>query len=281
MEKELVYKFRDCENEFHRRMLLKNEICFASPESLNDPFDCHIDYNFLSLTDAEREEYINNQIQYEEEEAIKSGKYIDKKVLRTIIEETLNDKVELLKLQEKHKEENFTALNRILGVFCCCQSTIKEEGWQNIILWSHYANNHKGFCVGIDKDLLCSKFTNGPLDVKPVYPKLKPFVAIEKNRKKIMENFKIEISSKFKSWEYENELRFVKINTNNFNGSNQEDRRVILPQGFIVEVTMGICIDDWHKKAIMTICKSKGIKLYQAVKKPFEFSITREEIDLN
>ena len=282
MEKELVYKFRDCENEYHRRMLLQNEIYFATPKSLNDPFDCHIDCNFSSLTDTEIEEYINDQIQYEEEVAFKSGKSIDKKGLRKIIEETINNEEKLLKFQKKYNDDNFNTLNKNFGVFCCCQNTKHEEGWQNIMLWSHYANGHKGFCVGIDKNVLCSKVTNGPLNVKPVYPTLKPLVAIEKNRKNIIENFKVEISSKFISWEYENELRFVKINTNkdNLNGLKEEDRTLILPLGIIEEVTMGLCIDDWHKEAITNICKSKGIKLYQAVKKPFEFSIDRFRLNI-
>ena len=270
MGKELVYKFRDCENEFHRRIILKNEIYFASPKSFNDPFDCHVDYDFLSLTDAERVDYINDNIQYEKEEAILRGESIDKKRLRIIIQETLDDKAKLLEFQKKYNEDNFKTLNNKIGVFCCNEDSNDEEGWQNILLWSHYANGHKGFCIGFNKKMLSTLFPNGKA-VGTSYPRLKPLVGIEKNRKKIITNFVTEVSSKAKAWSYENEIRFVKINTD-------KNRTVILSQDFIVEVTMGLWIDDWHKNAIKTICKSKGIKLYQAEKKPFEFSITRIEI---
>ncbi|MHB9141951.1 MAG: DUF2971 domain-containing protein [Paludibacter sp.] len=281
MEKELVYKFRDCENEFHRRMLLENEIYFASPRSFNDPFDCHIDYNFSNLTYAEREDYINDQILFLKEESLLDVDLTEEGA-RKKLEDIFRDPIKLHSMQDEYNKENFDTLNKNIGVFSCCQSTVSDKGWQNILLWSHYANGHKGFCVGFNKEKLCNMFTRGEI-VESDYPKLKPIVALRRDIDEMMTSFRTEISHKSKVWAYEKEFRFVKINTaNSFEiGLTYKDRTVKLPLGIIEEVTMGLETDEWQKNAIKNICRSKGIKLFQAEKKQFEFSITRKEIDLN
>jgi len=291
----IVYKYRDCENEFHRRILLKNEIYFASPKSFNDPFDCQIDYNFSSLTGTEKQDYINDQIQFSKEESQMRGYSFDEKEEREKLEKVFIDTNELLSRQDKYNEHNFNALNDNLGIFSCCQSKKFKNGWQNILLWSHYANNHKGFCVGLDKSLFKGYldsikkrkkqkgivYNNGESVNYDKYPDLKPVTPISKNREVIKNNLICEISYKSNVWEYENELRFIKLQTKiDAGGLSDEDRKISLPPNVIVEVTLGVCIDDWHKNAIKRICKSKGIKLYQAVKKPFEFSIGRVSLDI-
>lgn len=309
----IVYKYRDCENEFHRRILLKNEIYFASPKSFNDPFDCRIDYNFSSLTGTEKQDYINDQIQFSKEESQMRGYSFDEKEERKKLEKVFIDNNELLSRQDKYNEQNFNNLNDNIGVFSCCQNikhkrswknlllypclvTPKKnlEGWQNTLLWSHYANDHKGFCVGLDKLRLNSflklkgksemqngvVYSGGPVNYDK-YLDLKPVTPISKNREIIKNNFIREISYKSNVWEYENELRFIKLQTKiDAGGLSDEDRKISLPPNVIVEVTLGVCIDDWHKNAIKRICRSKGIKLYQVVKKPFEFSIGRVSLDI-
>ena len=42
----VIYKYRDWENNLHKKILTENLIWFASPKSLNDPFDIRAPYRF-------------------------------------------------------------------------------------------------------------------------------------------------------------------------------------------------------------------------------------------
>ena len=69
------------------------------------------------------------------------------------------------------------------------------------------------------------------------------------------------------------------VQTKNENcGLSENDRKAKLPKGVIIEVTLGINIDSWHKEEISEICKKNNIVLYQAEKEAFEFKIKRERI---
>ncbi|HGJ5862611.1 MAG TPA: DUF2971 domain-containing protein [Arsenophonus nasoniae] len=111
----------------------------------------------------------------------------------------LNDPFELLgvnrgdlhtrkKLQRQKKE-----INKKEGLICLSKS------WRNPLMWGHYADRHKGIVLGFEvKDRLWdikyeSKLIDAPIDLTYNFAK-KKFI------KKLM-------TTKFKDWEYENEVR--------------------------------------------------------------------------
>ena len=59
-KRRIIYKYRDWKDEYHKNILLKNQIYLASPKDLNDPFDCRINANFTLLTPKEEDSYIND-----------------------------------------------------------------------------------------------------------------------------------------------------------------------------------------------------------------------------
>lgn len=56
---EIVYKYRDWKNDFHKRVLLNNELYLSTPKDFNDPFDCRITENYNLFTPEEEDKYIN------------------------------------------------------------------------------------------------------------------------------------------------------------------------------------------------------------------------------
>jgi hypothetical protein len=50
---QVVYKYRDWNNPFHKNILLHNEIYLASPKDFNDPFDCRIPMNFQNMSEVQ------------------------------------------------------------------------------------------------------------------------------------------------------------------------------------------------------------------------------------
>ena len=43
----IIYKYRDWEKDFHKTIITKQELYFAQPHTLNDPYDVRPPYNFV------------------------------------------------------------------------------------------------------------------------------------------------------------------------------------------------------------------------------------------
>ena len=65
---DIIYKYRSWNNEFHKDVLLKNQVYMSSPEDFNDPFDCRITKNHHLLNTTEKiGTFINNSLRKHEE----------------------------------------------------------------------------------------------------------------------------------------------------------------------------------------------------------------------
>lgn len=106
-------------------MLINRELYFASPESLNDPYDCQI-----SISDAIME-------------AITIAKKRHPSSL-TI------QKVNLLKDLAGFAPKMETNI-KSSGIFSLSRTS------RNVLMWTHYADEHRGLCVGFR---LSDKFIN-------------------------------------------------------------------------------------------------------------------------
>jgi len=118
----MLYKYRSFNN--HGLQILTNsEIYFSSPEELNDPLECQ----FKRLP-------------------------VEKEIKRRLTEEEL---LLFNKLSEKLYSERdtgnlvpiFQAIENIskqAGIFSLCQTN------EDPLMWSHYADGHRGFCIGFN-----------------------------------------------------------------------------------------------------------------------------------
>ena len=61
----VLYKYRDWRNGFHKKILSHNEVFFASPSSLNDPFDCKTPIRFDKANEQKAFEMALRIIKYE------------------------------------------------------------------------------------------------------------------------------------------------------------------------------------------------------------------------
>jgi hypothetical protein len=120
------YKFMPI-NEFTFKNLLNNQIWFSSPLNFNDPFDLLIPFK-KDFTDVEFRRRIPQIPPYTDE------KYEDLLLFYK------NNPSEL----EKWTEIGQKRFAERIKIACFC----KEKS--NIIMWSHYANYHKGICLKFD-----------------------------------------------------------------------------------------------------------------------------------
>ena len=147
-----LYKYRACDT--YSLNALKNRTgWFAKPTSFNDPFDCAISVS---------EERCEESVQVAIDLALKhAGKTRD-----DLLPEQLKVKPEDREIYLKCRQLVSDSLQDI-GVFCL------SEVCDDILMWSHYADKHGGFCVEYERAPENNLgYMAEPVQYQPQYPKL-------------------------------------------------------------------------------------------------------------
>lgn len=131
--------------------------------------------------------------------------------------------------------------------------------YNNRLMWSHYADSHKGFCVEYDfsgnEDEILSKL---PLPVfysenRPLIPWKAAMENSEKNTEEAYAELMIGLLTKDKAWEYENEWRIL--------STGSEDTEIEMPP--ISCIYLGVAINEDNRDMIMDIAKKNNIPVKQ------------------
>jgi Protein of unknown function (DUF2971) len=120
------------------KIVLHNEIFFAQSHSFNDPFDLKPTFTLDAPPDLQREYYmrLSRKFQAHLSDA-QHNEDADNMMAKSLDAENIAKTVEVI--QDMHSQ----ALTRV-GVFCV--STKRDD----ILMWSHYADSHKGVCLEFD-----------------------------------------------------------------------------------------------------------------------------------
>ncbi len=243
----IIYKYRDWENEYHRRSLTQNQLYFAPPSSFNDPFDCRIPDNIFSLDTDD-----------------KLRRYTDLVMIKTrdrIHEKGLNMEEERIKFYEELKKDPSIHHNKLEKVLFEKQDlhigVISFSAiWDNILMWSHYAANHTGFCIGIYEEKLRNSGLTGAGGMVN-YDKELDYPLIDPLNEDAVEKSLLRTQNKAKSWSYEQEYRVMKTYFPKV--ANKEDRTIQLPDDFYSEVILGLDFPESSIDEIVTIAQKKKL----------------------
>lgn len=211
-------------NENSLSVLINKKIWVAKPESFNDPFDCN--YNFSLKLD---------------EEILKQG---DSNIKDIQINAAATNKV----LKERFSNT---------GIF----SMSKRNN--SILMWSHYANQHKGFCIEFERkpeSILGNDDVTKRVDYEDDYSDIEMF---DQSGKVNLHFFKKMFFVKAKDWKYEDEWRFVREN-----GDKESD----IPSA-ISSIIFGLKMPQEHRDTIKNILSGQGIRYKEAVKTKKLFQI--------
>lgn len=253
-----LYKYRlwfepniDC--QYSRKIITDNEIYLASPDQFNDPFengypfryrdqDMTPDNIFLKLIEVGRQQWpdiSDAELHQRCFERQNSGVFDSDKYW--------------MELHEEFKEQN----NKLFGIF---STTSKND---NLLMWSHYADSHRGFCIGFDKFILFPLIhaSLGPVLYETEFPKIGMFDRSDGTLTRIL-------STKSIDWKYEDEYRFIKMN----------GARTIInfPNEAVLEVILGHAMKEEYKDEIVKIVKAKFIKA-----KTYQSQVDLKEFKLN
>lgn len=240
-----IYKYFTI-NEFLLKNLINNELYFSNPLKFNDPFDCQFELNLIDNSEAERD--LIDKMQLNESEK----KLFETNNLRSTLSSGLSTKF-------------YEGLENIIGVACF------SERPDNFLMWSHYANSHKGICLKFDWQQHKEYFQG----TKVIYDNKLPIAQYETNQGFQNEIPKIVIT-KLKHWDYEDEIRSV-VEIKN------EKRNISFNPESLVGIIFGDKIEEENKKLVRRIVHLHGeysnIKFYQADLKRNESKIAINELN--
>ena len=131
-----------------------------------------------------------------------------------------------------------------------------SKTYDDELLWAHYANSHKGFCIEYDLNLLLETYKSNTIYSFPVIYKAKPPSVDFKDLIKTSDsNRLIQKMAGFKSlrWKYEKEIRIIIDDY----GIHSYDYRAVK------SIYFGLRMTDADKSVIMKRLQGRGINYYQ------------------
>jgi len=213
----VLYKYRTIEQT---KMILDNfSFWFATPDSFNDPFDCGLSENQTpTLSDARK--HFN----------------------RLNIEETIIDKS--ISLYERTPEKLIQLVNNAKEKSILSKGVLSlSEKFDDILMWSHYSEYHKGIVLGLDLEADLEFFvTPIRIDYQDAYEELNYLNDPEKST---IDTLKIKSSQ----WKYESEIRIYK----NDSGLHKINKSAIK------NIYFGVSTKQEDIDEVCQICSDKGL----------------------
>ena len=225
---EIIYKYRDWSDDYHKRFITEREVFLASPESFEDELDCHNPTRFDLLTKKQIYEYFlwsskNDNPNFSRQQHRAFARDWAKHSL-------VNDKKYVKKFMEDSIAEYY-AHDGILSL---------TENWNNDAMWEKYANDEKGFCIGYNTRVMFKYLGGGgPVTYADEIPIIMPEPFMQPEQ--AMRN---RIYYKLKKWEFEEEYRTKKFWPN---PPSISDRQIKLPIEAFNRVILGNKMSDEHR----------------------------------
>jgi len=246
-----VYKYRHFDSHGHYRQIIENNcLFFASPDRLNDPYECRP----LLVPGGDKaavEAYVDKLAQ-------KWAAHLDRKQRRQLRREAVHRI-----LCESEREETFHWIVEGYGV----QSFSIDS--TSLLMWAHYAQNHKGLCIQFD----LGDQESGPLGPlwEVEYADERPMVAIVTDTEDREVMFRRGLLTKSKAWEYEREYRAIR-----FEGPGL----VSFEPHLLTAVILGARIAGDKRAEVLGLCSERSPRpmLFQATLRKDTFGIALEQI---
>ena len=238
----VLYKYRSFD-EHGWRMLSELEIYFASPKHFNDPLDTRIPvlyeqgtFKQMYAKNVENLKWIASNMSRKERK--RRAKEMAKTVYRNR---------EDPKRREAYRNATVEEIDSMAGILSL--AAIRDQ----TLMWSHYADGHRGFCIGIDSQKLLHfaerlSYVGIHLLVDKVRyydepPKLNPYKMTD------AQVFMTKWFCKSQEWSYEQEYRVL--------CGERPDYALQLAPDLLHSVTLGAKCQDANRQRVIELIKSK------------------------
>lgn len=301
---------------------IKNQTLFlSSPRNFNDPFDSYVCID----TEAFVKQYLikkiieqklvsnkkqHNRISEKEYYQILNSRTKDDKKPLTLNGHTCRDFFITLYEIRKKKSDIFDNLLfqitkearaeyrkkidhiRNLEFKISCFSNFKDDSelLKNSTMWSHYADNHSGFCVkykiNFEKienrnTIICGlmpvKYTSQVHKISIMeLMKMRVHKNDIKLSKALLKSAFKALTTKSAFWKYENEWRLI-INSHNSSILSNNSLKFLE----IEEIFLGCRIDPFFRLQLVDFATSNDIKIFQTNLSYDKFELSRAKIDMH
>ncbi len=225
-----LYRFHKVDNkniQFLKELFVNKKLYHALPSKLNDPFECKPDFNWPSSPNKVRD-IRKGLIQA----ARKNG--CSKKEAEALISKVMKN--------PKFTEDTiYAATQNTLSEIRICSFTKAKE---NLLLWAHYADSHRGFCLEYDATLfpihLALKVTYNDEYPREEYPLPHPGAGL------------VPVLTKSKDWQYEEEYRIIYFPEAKLRLSG-DGESLFLSDNVIKNIYFGSNIEDSNKEKVLAL----------------------------
>jgi hypothetical protein len=251
-------------NETYLTKTLRDSVIYCSnPAHFNDPWDCKVEFNTEVLSDPhEREKHI----QWATELSRRYNRGMTEVDIVRMQESLRTDRVLAETLISRMSREVSTTIAARYRVYCLGPDV------NNLLMWAHYANNHKGICLefNLRNEVMCSA-------MGCVY--LKEYPAIRAYSRSEDDNLSI-VLAKAEVWSYEMEYRLIALERSagqiSPNVLMTDNNLLPIPNGALVAVIVG-CQGDYDRIKALVASIAPDVKIKQAVRVANRYELRIEE----
>ena len=292
-------------------ILINEHIRFTQPSSFNDPFDTYPYFKAVARNE-EINNYFNNNEWWNEQtiekmlneswleqqkkfkmnipfEAVKHQMKKMMNFFQPSIESFIKESASMQKepYREATLESILKAIDNTIGILCL------TENPNNLLMWAHYADSHKGLCIEFDEKNKFFDQRNKENEFrnylrKVSYSQNRPevvlFDAVAKNND--LESWITQIFwTKCQDWEYEKEWRIIKTLNESKNIKEKDGEKIYLfplPIIAINGIILGCKMKKEDREKIITLLsretKYSHIVKYQAELHEKDYYVNIEKI---
>lgn len=251
----MYYKYLPIE----RLSYLNDELLrFTQPADLNDPFECRPQMpNHQDFLPALK--LIGKSFK-------KDGKTATEYVDNNFTPEWL----------DKFYNEAYEKTNQDIGILSLSRK------WNNSLMWSHYTNAHKGFCIGFNSnhsfftDYLSNDGNTSKHVLDVIYSEKRVKIPTSHLEPKLL--FQPHITKSI-DWRYEDEVRVIATLNSADESKKQLPFDIFLfkvPHEAISEIVMGVNISEEEKTIIEKFGVKNQVSIYKAKISNTKFNLDRD-----
>ena len=248
-----LYKYYS-DTELCLNSIQNNQIWYSAPCNFNDVFDCDI-----SIDDKK---VFNEALKlFPDKRGIRPGSNAWKNFRLT-----MNQQLRVLRA-------TFEELRKTTGVSCFSELN------DSLLMWAHYANNHRGICV--EYDLIevnrVTQFTAIPViysDERPCFRFFDP-KSIEKDTYRL---FIHSLTSKSPEWSYEKEWRIVRAQGACGENWKIDKRGALLKMIQPSSIILGCAAQTEFEQKVKDYCSCRKINLYKMEKDSIQYQLNKKVV---
>lgn len=248
-----LYKYGKL-TKYSEQLFTTGSIWFSTAEKLNDPFECAPNF----------------QLTHNPEKIMSS---IFRGLQHRYPHLLVNDLLEMaanIYNEDRHRdnevwknmgEDMINVFRKKVGLYCL------SERRDSILMWSHYADEHLGYCIGFTATDYTPMFGRAQkVDYSEKYPLIDHYVT------PIEEQAKLAFQTKFTDWKYEKEWRIIEHQ----NGSGVQS----YPHELMESVTFGLRMEKKEKELIRswTNQRKTPVRFYESMQGKTKFELTFNEV---